>query len=348
MIRKTQDSIKRRASLGYWRKSHAAYLIFSTCLPSLSCNASEDDLGMTHNYQVYFSILLVRSSIITLSEPNNQIRLDSTYATFRVQSHENCIPAIPAICVTYGWPHARLAQRGDFQIEEISGPSGKPIPIRITLPTDIQLSDSGDRGPVFLMFGGLPPEITLSAGFRIRDRWAVSLRDAATLSMMAPESFRGSYTLTVTLHKGTNNKVETRLFTVHLGAAEEAAKNSHHEPVAQPQPVTLPPPAITSSISSPSKRLSEGEEVTLLANAEEMLKSGDIAAARLVYRELATHGSGKAAFLMAQTYDPQVLGGRFVVGLEPNPEQAKQWYTRAAELGDASTQEHLKKPNASE
>lgn len=57
--------------------------------------------------------------------------------------------------------------------------------------------------------------------------------------------------------------------------------------------------------------------------------------------ELATHGSGRAAFLLAQTYDPEVLQAHFVVGIQPDSAMARRWYFRAAELGDREAQHHL-------
>lgn len=250
-----------------------------------------------------------------------------------------------AICLRFGWPHARTAQQGSFQIEEISGTAGTAIPIRIKLPEDVVQPDARRLGPVFLMFRGLPPEITLSAGFRVRDSWAVSLRDVPNLSMIAPPAYRGSYTLTVTLHKGKNNPPDTLVLAVRLAPGAAQAAPPEQPPVAIPPPVTLAtndPSAATTSIVASSERLGDEEETTLLAKAAEMLRSGDIEAARLVYSELVTHGSGKAAFLMAQSYDPQILAGRFVVGLQPDLEQAKQWYSRAAGLGDGDAKERLK------
>ena len=228
-------------------------------------------------------------------------------------------------------------------MEEISSPSGGAIPIRITLPDDVRELDAGGNGPVFLMFRGLPPEITLSAGFRLRDAWAVSLRDVSDLTMSSPPGYQGSYTLTVALYKGQNTGPETRIVAVRLtpaAAQAGAAKTPSIEPTAAAPKAS--PETLTAPIAGTVERLGAGEETTLLQNAAQMLTSGDIEAARLVYSELAIHGSGKAAFLMAQTYDPQVLEEHFVVGMEPDPERAREWYSRAAELGESEAKERLR------
>jgi hypothetical protein len=276
----------------------------------------------------------------------------STAPAYSVPRHRKCgsfgdNSGPGAICLGFGWPYGRLAQQEDFRVEEISSPSGISIPIVITFPKDLQ--QTANRGPVFLMFKGLPPEITLSAGFRVgHDAWAVAVNDVPNLAMSSPPGYQGSYRLAVTLHKGREVNPETRIISVHLGNA------TAHEPAVAPPPTqpaaTVSPDveaeSAVASIPAKTGELSEGEETALLQNAAEMLKSGDIEAARLVYSELAAHGSGEAAHLMAQTYDPQVLEKYFVVGMQPDAGLARQWYGRAVELGYSEAKERLTTLNA--
>jgi TPR repeat protein len=44
-------------------------------------------------------------------------------------------------------------------------------------------------------------------------------------------------------------------------------------------------------------------------------------------------GSGVASLAMAETFDPQALARRGVLGLEPDRAQALLWYRRAVALG---------------
>lgn len=239
----------------------------------------------------------------------------------------------------------RQAQQGGFQVEEISSASGTAIPIKIALPPDLPQPDVGGQGPMFLMFRGLPLEIALSAGFRMGDAWAVSLRDVPDLTMSSPPNYQGSYMLTVTLHKGQNAKPESHTILVRLapGASPGGGVASKSPvPTAAVAAPTAEPEAEPAAIADTVNRLSEGEQATLLENATELLGSGDIEAARLVYLELAANGSGKAAFLMARTFDPQMLEEHFVVGMQPDAERARQWYARAAELGDSEARERLR------
>ena len=294
----------------------------------------------------------VHGRIVATSEALEQPvpeRLCAATASPSQSSAEECGPfkrnTYPGtIYLRYGWPHGHLAQSGGFQVEEISSPSGRAVPIRITLPKEVRQPDAVGSGPAFLMFRGLPPEITLSAGFRLRDAWAVSLSDASDLRMSSPPGYQGSYMLTVTLHKGQSTNPETRMIAVRLGPTVSSDGAVSALPVP-PTPAPAPKAELDSvavSITGKVERLGEGEEIRLLENADEMLKTGDIEAARLVYSELSAHGSAKAAFLMAQTYDPQVLEEHFIVGLQPDAELARQWYSRAGELGDRDAKERLR------
>ena len=81
--------------------------------------------------------------------------------------------------------------------------------------------------------------------------------------------------------------------------------------------------------------------LTYLERARALVNANDIAAARLIFTRLASNGIAEAAFELGQTYDPGFLRTVHVAGLEPDPEVARQWYTRAAALGNANAQSRL-------
>ena len=45
--------------------------------------------------------------------------------------------------------------------------------------------------------------------------------------------------------------------------------------------------------------------------------------------------------MLAQTYDPAVLGTSDVRNITPEPDKARSWYQRAAQLGSADAQRRL-------
>lgn len=92
------------------------------------------------------------------------------------------------------------------------------------------------------------------------------------------------------------------------------------EPVAESLPGAEPPDV------SP---LSEEQIEQLLARGAELLRSGDIASARLLFLHVAAAGDRRGAKAVGMTYDPNVYARLPVMGLTPDPEQAQLWYGKA-------------------
>ncbi|WP_125461800.1 MULTISPECIES: sel1 repeat family protein [Rhodomicrobium] len=254
-------------------------------------------------------------------------------------------------------------------IDNISGISGAPIPVRIV----ITLGDSEEYS--FLMFRGLPDNLSLSAGFRLKDSWAVSLRDVQKLALVSPPGYEGAFKLEVLLVKGRNTPVESRLVNVRLseGAgipapqAEETVASIPRDPVptsriltsappeAEPrlprqveperlqQPsLARPAPAAPSPGSTATKlQISPDAEATMLERGARLLSTGDVSSARLLFEHIAKKGSGRAALALAQTFDPAYLRSMNTLGLKADPEKAREWYTVAAQLGQREAKERL-------
>jgi TPR repeat protein len=95
-----------------------------------------------------------------------------------------------------------------------------------------------------------------------------------------------------------------------------------------PQSLTLPP-------------LPADEEEVLLRRSEELMQQGGIAAARLIYEELANRGSGRAALALAQTYDPAFIPPSATSAVKPDVEMALKWYERAAIYGSDEARQRI-------
>ena len=76
------------------------------------------------------------------------------------------------------------------------------------------------------------------------------------------------------------------------------------------------------------------EEAPLLEKASKLLESYNISSARLLFEHLARQGSAKAAFALAQTFDPSFFHSSSIRGMRPDAAKAKQWYKWAAKLGN--------------
>jgi hypothetical protein len=103
--------------------------------------------------------------------------------------------------------------------------------------------------------------------------------------------------------------------------------------------LAVPPPP---SLSDSTQRFDEAGIKEQMQRAEQLLARGDVAAARALYERLAEMGSAAAAMSLAATYDPKRLWSLGVFGMIGNKERARQWYTRADQLGHAEAKERLR------
>jgi TPR repeat protein len=102
-------------------------------------------------------------------------------------------------------------------------------------------------------------------------------------------------------------------------------------------PVAVAPPPVVPQ----ARRMDADELATLMKRAKESLAAGDIPVARLLLERAADGQDAGAAMMLAQTYDAAVLGTSDVRNITPEPDKARSWYQRAAELGSADAQRRL-------
>jgi len=102
-----------------------------------------------------------------------------------------------------------------------------------------------------------------------------------------------------------------------------------------------PPPRTGNEGAAPSKTLDAETSAALLTRASSLMALGDIAAARLLLERAANARNATAAFLLARTYDPAVLGVRDTRSVTPDAAMARDWYRKAASFGSKDAQQRL-------
>jgi TPR repeat protein len=103
-------------------------------------------------------------------------------------------------------------------------------------------------------------------------------------------------------------------------------------PVAVAAPPEPPPPV---------KTLDPDTLAGLMARARSLMSVGDIAAARLLLERAANAQDATAAFVLAQTYDPAVLGTKDTRSITADAAAARDWYRKAAQLGSTEARQRL-------
>lgn len=113
---------------------------------------------------------------------------------------------------------------------------------------------------------------------------------------------------------------------------------------AQPNPVQAepaPPPPPEAAPATSARKLDADELANLLKRARGLIAVGDIAPARLLLERAADAQEASAALLLAQTYDPAVLGTQDMRSITPDPAMARDWYQKAARLGSRDARQRL-------
>ena len=147
-------------------------------------------------------------------------------------------------------------------------------------------------------------------------------KDPTRLS--APENQASGLRSATTAAVPTREDVRTALQSALQGDAAQAAA------VAEPM---IPGDAI--------HHLDPGEIASSLRRGNELIASGDLAAARLVLRRAANAGDAHAAMTLAGTYDPVVLEKLGVHGFVPDAAMARVWYEKARKAGSAVAPQRL-------
>ena len=119
-----------------------------------------------------------------------------------------------------------------------------------------------------------------------------------------------------------------------LPAADES---SSWAAISQPQPPTDP----ISAPQTAATGLTTADMDGYLRRARELVRLGDIAAARLMLERAAQAKDPSALVALADTYDPVALRRLRVVRPRPDPERARALYREAVERGGDTAREHL-------
>jgi hypothetical protein len=158
---------------------------------------------------------------------------------------------------------------------------------------------------------------------------------ASTPAMMA-----GPALATAAAPLPSRDEIAVALRTAHQSQPPEVQPPAAAA-AAAPVVAMAPPVAPAAPVAPPARRMDSEELANLMARAKALLTTGDISPARLLLERAAQAQEASAALLLAQTYDPTVLGTQDIRNITPDPAMARTWYQRAAQLGSADAQRRL-------
>ena len=79
----------------------------------------------------------------------------------------------------------------------------------------------------------------------------------------------------------------------------------------------------------------------MIERGNHLIRSGDLAAARVVLRRAAESKDAAAALALGSTYDPVVLRELKAFGFAPDLEIARNWYEKANEFGSQEAERRI-------
>ncbi len=92
-------------------------------------------------------------------------------------------------------------------------------------------------------------------------------------------------------------------------------------------------------VASPSDQPKTEDRLT--SRADELLRKGDVSGARLLLERALDNRNARAAFLMGETFDPNVLAELRVLGMRGDASKAREFYAQALALGMAEARARM-------
>jgi hypothetical protein len=224
-------------------------------------------------------------------------------------------------------------------------PIGMPMPTTTRLlvegrqafanePLPLGISLTGAVGGEFALLTGLAVGTRFSMGSPTgNDGWRLPAGDLTRAFAIAPQNFVGVMHASVDLRAGNDTLIDSQVMRLEW----------------MPKQIDIaarPPPRDSDTVkpaaaAAPAPPLDPEELAILVRRGQDFIKTGDLAAARLVLRRAVTTDDAQAALALATTFDPLVFAELGVLGFQPDLAQARTWYERAVQLGSQEAQRRL-------
>ena len=184
-------------------------------------------------------------------------------------------------------------------------------------PLLLEISIDSSTGYETVMLAGLALGAQLSAGARVSDAsWQLPARDLKGVYVHAPKDFVGTMNAAIELLSRNKRLIESRAVRLEWIPKPSASQPDNH-----------------GGSEAVGVRAMAPEAANLIERGRDLLRSGDVASARLLFRRLADAGIADAALALAATYDPRYLAEHNLIGVVGDAAKARDWYERASELG---------------
>jgi hypothetical protein len=231
----------------------------------------------------------------------------------------------------------KSVQTAKLEVKDATGAINTPIPLDISaFPADVET-------PVALRISGLPPSAYLTKGVEVaQGEWMLKASDVAQAELVVPHSDGPEIALQISaLDEKTGALAapsQDLLVALDLNAVPVPGVPQPKIEVALIEPAAAVPDQgfnkqeLPLAVPVPLES-ADPEAQSLIRKGERLLKTGDILAARQFFLRAFEMKATLAAYGVGQTYDPAVYARHNIRGLTPSPQQAAEWYGKAAAIG---------------
>jgi hypothetical protein len=221
-----------------------------------------------------------------------------------------------------------------LDVQDVAGETNSLIPLALHAEPALEGQD------LLLQISGLPDKAYLTSGHKSAQVWTLAPEDLNDLKLVMPD--------------GSKNEIDVAVAAVERNTGELAApvksmtialSGAVVQPASAPPPGTIQPEPGGSALSNQLAAIPHPGVVGIAQSAaleaaaakaslgDDLLKSGDVTAAREAYGEAWTLGSAEGAYRLAQSYDPLILASLKLDAPQSDTATALQWYERAAIAG---------------
>ena len=233
------------------------------------------------------------------------------------------------------WHRFAAAQQSEPITLEVPPVTNAAPASRVRLSIQVRQRDGLAKNS-FIRIRGLPATAALSEGYAIAPgAWAVPLNALPNLLVLVPVGLEGKSEVIIALVNVEGSILAEATTTLTVAPVT---------PTAPPAQAAAPPNSTSRALSAPQLAAADRQRALALhARGEEQLGRGNIYAARQFFERAAEVGLAESALALAATFDPAELARLRVMGLKPEPGEARKWYERAHELGAPEAEARLRR-----
>src|SRR6187397_833402 len=257
-------------------------------------------------------ILLVLTALILGLLWQGAIRLPEEGSTIFKQDRATFVETQQASLAAA--PQVETEARPDIALtadSRIEAKPGEEVPFNIAI-------DSVDMLPArsIIAIRGIPQGATFSQGRPYgSSEWSLTPDEVGDLRIHLP--------------KGTTEGTDMRIALVGADGTTLASATTRLDVAEDPRAALI-------------LRSDEGDRIEdLIKHGQKVVEVGYLAGARAYFKRAVEAGSGEAALLLGACYDPAFIEKIGAQGIKPDPQEARNWYERAKQLGIADADAKL-------